>query len=137
VILDAGSLFNHMVSTFSGRAPLSLGVGIAKHPGATLEFDLKSAWMRDWEPLDEGKAGNIGCAIVLPPGVTAAQQQTDAEYLAVVPAKGGVPAEYYVGTAWDRGGRVADLAGWKREVESLARRLAAPVQVNLTATQAH
>ncbi|MBN1611494.1 MAG: DUF4861 domain-containing protein [Polyangiaceae bacterium] len=133
VILDAGSLFNHMASTFSGRAPLSLGIGIAKHPGAAVEFDPKSAWMRDWEPLDEGKAGNVGCAIVVPPGTTAAQQQTDSEYLAVLPAKGGVPADYYVGTAWDRGGRVADLAGWKREVESLSRRLAAPVQVTLAA----
>jgi unsaturated rhamnogalacturonyl hydrolase len=136
VILDAGSLFNHFTSTFSGRAPVSLGIGIAKHPGGVVEFDAQSAWMRDWEPLDEGKAGNVGCAIVLAPGATAAQQQTASDYLVVVPAKGGVPAEYYVGTAWDRGGRVVDVAGWKREVERLSRRLAAPVQVNLAAMPA-
>jgi hypothetical protein len=92
--------------------------------------------MRDWEPLNEGKDGNVGCAIVLPPGATASQEQTDGEHLLVTPAKGKVAVDYYVGTAWDRGGRVADLAGWKREVEGLSRRLATPVQVTLSATPA-
>ena len=132
VVLDAGSLFNHMTSTFSGRSALSLAIGMAKHPGAAVEFDAKVPALRDWEPLDEGKEGNVGCAIVLPSGASAEQQQTDLEHLLVTQATGGTPADYYVGTAWDRGGRVANAAAWKQEVESLSRRLAAPVKVSLT-----
>ena len=137
VILDAGSLFNHFVSTFKGRGALSLAIGIAKHDGGTVEFDGKAPWMRDWEPLGEGgKDGNVGCAIELPPGATASQEQTDGEYLLVTPVKRPAAVDYYVGTAWDRGGRVADAASWKREVDSLARCLANPVQVTLSATPA-
>jgi len=137
VTLDAGSLFNHFVSTFKGRGALSLAIGIAKHPGGTVEFDAKAPWMRDWEPLGEGgKDGSVGCAIVLPAGAIASQEQTDGEYLLLTPVKRPAAVDYYVGTAWDRGGRVADSASWKREVESLSRRLATPVQVTLSATPA-
>ena len=136
VILDAGSLFNHFVSTVSGQGAMSFAIGIAKHPGGTVDFGGKAGWMRDWEPLNEGKDGGLGCAIVLPPGATASQEQTDGEYLLVTPAKGTTAVNYYVGTAWSRGGRVADSAGWQREVEHQSRRLATPVQVTLGAIPA-
>jgi hypothetical protein len=136
VILDAGSLFNHFVSTFSGKAALSLAVGAAKHPGESFEFSADAASMRTWEPLNEGKDGNVGCAVVLPPGTVVTEQQTDAEHLAVAAAKGGTPADYYVGTAWDRGGRVADAAAWALEVQSFSRRLGAPAKVTLSAIPA-
>ncbi|HOU93290.1 MAG TPA: DUF4861 family protein, partial [Polyangiaceae bacterium] len=136
VILDAGTLFNQVRSTFSGGAALSVAIGVAKHPGGTVEFDASSAWMWAWEPLNEGKDGNLGCAIVLRPGASVTQQQTEADQLLVLPVKGGTPAEYSLGTAWDRGGRVTGLADWNREVESQSRRLATPVGVTIAAISA-
>ena len=137
VTLDAGSHFNRFESTFKGaKAALPIGIGIAKHPGGAVEVDAKAAWMRVWEPLDGGKSGNLGTAIVLPPGSPVEAQQTDLEYLAVTPAPKNGPLAYYAGTAWDRAGAIADAAAWTKEVQLLSSRLANPVLVTLAAVPA-
>jgi hypothetical protein len=142
VILDAGTYFNRFESSFS-RSPkdknkglLAVGIGIAKHPGNVPKIDVASGRMGVWEPLNGGQSGNLGCAIVLPPGAAVEAQQTEDEYLPVTPAPAGGPTVYYVGTAWDRAGRVADLGAWARESESLSSKLAAPVAVSLAARRA-
>jgi hypothetical protein len=38
---------------------------------------------------------------------------------------------YYAGSAWDRAGRIRDQGAWAAEVQSLARRLAAPVKTKI------
>ena len=142
VILDAGSTFNRFESTLSNAArgknkgALSVGIGIAKHPGNVPKIDPAAGRMAVWEPLNGGQSGSLGCAIVLPPGSAAEAQQTENEYLLVTPAPAGGPTVYYVGTAWDRAGVVADLDAWTREAQSLSSRLAAPVGVSLAARPA-
>ena len=142
VTLDAGSRFNRFESTFTrkDRNALSVGVGIAKHPGSLLKVDVKPAnqtpWMAVWEPLDGGKSGHLGCAVVLSPGSKAETQATDSDYLLVTPASAGGTGVYYVGTAWDRASGLADITGWTKEVQSLANRLAAPVKTTLASSPA-
>ena len=137
VTLDAGSHFNRFESTFKGaKGVLPIGIGIAKHPDGVVEVDSKAAWMRVWEPLDKGASGNLGSAIVLPPGSPVEAQQTDLEFLIVTPAPKTGPLAYYVGTAWDRGGSVVDVAAWTKEVQLQASRIANPVQVTLAAVAA-
>jgi pectinesterase len=132
VTLDAGSHFNRFESTFKGaKGTLPIAIGIAKHPGWVLEVDDKAAAMRVWEPLDGGKSGNLGTAVVLPPGSKVETQQTDLEHLLVTPAPKSGPLTYYVGTAWDRGSPIADASKWAKEVQFLSSRLANPVQVSL------
>jgi Domain of unknown function (DUF4861) len=137
VTLDAGSHFNRFESTFKGgKAALPIGIGIAKHPGGAVEVDAKVGWMRVWEPLDKGAAGSLGTAIVLPPGSPVEAQQTDLEYLVVTPAPKNGALAYYVGTAWDRAGAIADATAWTKEVQLLSSRLANPVLVTLAAVPA-
>jgi hypothetical protein len=132
VTLDAGSHFSRFESTFKGaKGTLPIAIGIAKHPGWVLEVDDKAAAMRVWEPLDGGKSGNLGTAVVLPPGSKVETQQTDLEHLLVTPAPKSGPLTYYVGTAWDRGSPIADASKWAKEVQFLSSRLANPVQVSL------
>ena len=134
VTLDAGSHFNRFESTFKGaKAVLPVAIGIAKHPDSAVEVDDKAAWVRTWEPLDGGKAGNLGCAIVLAPGSHVEEQQTDLEHLLVTPAPKSGPLTYYVGTTWDRASQVAGAAGWTKEVQLLSSRISNPVQVSLAA----
>ena len=134
VTLDAGSHFNRFESTLKGgKASLSVAIGIAKHPDGVVEVDDKAAWMRTWEPLDGGKAGNLGCAIVLPPGSHVEAQQTDLEHLLVTPAPKSGPLTYYVGTTWDRASKIAGAADWTKEVQLLSSQIANPVQVSLAA----
>jgi hypothetical protein len=132
VILDAGTQFNRFESTFTGqKGALEVGVGIAKHPGSSVKVDAKHKTIRTWEPLDGGKSGNLGCAIVLQGDARPQEHQDDLDYLAVT----GVPASgrlvYYAGSAWDRAGRIRDAAAWAAEVQSLAGRLAVPVKISL------
>jgi hypothetical protein len=133
VILDAGTAFNRFESTFTGQVDaLAMGVGIAKHPGSSAKMDTRNALMRVWEPLDGGKGGNLGTALVFPSGLRLQQHDTDLEYLVVAPVSRG-RLVYYAGSAWDRAGKIPDAAAWGAEAESLASRLAAPVKVKLHA----
>jgi hypothetical protein len=132
VILDAGTQFNRFESTFTGqKGSLSAGIGIAKHPLGTVKVDAGGTSMRSWEPLDGGKGGALGCAVVLGPGARLQEHHGDLDFLAVtaVPANGRLV--YYVGTAWDRAGRIRDAAAWAAEVQALVSRLAAPVKISL------
>jgi Domain of unknown function (DUF4861) len=135
VTLDAGTHFNRFESRFSGQeGALSIGLGIAKHTGSAIQVDAKSGWMHTWEPLEGDQTGHLGCAIVLPPTSSAEEQRAESDYLLVTPAPPSAALVYYVGTAWDRAGRIPDAAAWTREIQSFSGRLAAPVQVSLTAS---
>jgi hypothetical protein len=132
VILDAGSQFNRFESGFTGqKGKLAVGVGIAKHPGSAVKTDARTGLMRVWEPLDNGKAGNLGTAIVLPAGAHLDEHHTDLEYLIVTNLPSNGRLVYYAGSAWDRGGKVRDAAAWAAEVSALAGRLASPLTVSL------
>jgi unsaturated rhamnogalacturonyl hydrolase len=132
VILDAGTPFNRFESTFTGqKGALAVGVGIAKHSGSAVKTDARGGSMQVWEPLDVGKAGNLGTAIAFPAGVHVKEHHNDLDYLvvAMVPASGRLT--YYAGSAWDRAGRIRDAAAWAAQVQSLVSRLSAPVKVSL------
>jgi unsaturated rhamnogalacturonyl hydrolase len=138
VTLDAGQSFDRYESTFTvveGKpGPLQVAVGIAKHPGGTAELDRKGGWLRSWEPLKPGN-GSLGCAVVAAPGLVVDGKETDSDHLVILKAQPGVPLVYHAGFGWDKSGDVADAAAWNKKVESLARELAAPVKVSLSATK--
>jgi len=134
VTLDAGTHFNKFESTFKGgKGTPSFGIGIAKHPGGVVDVDDKAALMRVWEPLNEGKSGNLGTAIVLPPGSQVEAQQTDLDFLLVTPSPKSGPLTYYVGTSWDRTSAAGGAANWTKEAQLLSSRIANTVQVQLAA----
>lgn len=132
VTLDAGTFFNRFESSFSAKKPLPVAIGIAKHPGAAEAVDVATASMRVWEPAD-GKNGNYGCAVVLPPGSTGTEKQTDDNYLFVTTSKPGEPLRYYVGSTWDRAGHVPTAEAWAETLQKFDARLASPLKVALAA----
>ena len=134
VTLDAGTFFNRFESTFTTRrTPLPIAIGISKHPGGIATLDPATASLRVWEPVDGGKSGYLACAIVLPPGSSVAEKVTDENFLTLTPAKPGEPLRYYVGSTWDRAGRVADAQAWAGEIQKLSARLGSPARVTLSA----
>jgi hypothetical protein len=139
VVLDAGSAFNRFESTFTGgKAPLLVGIGIAKHAGSAVVVDTASASMRVWEPL-KGKQGddngNLGCAVVLPSGAAVEEHHGDLDYLVVTTAPANGRLGYHMGSAWDRAGRIRTAEAWGREVQALAARAAAPIKIELAAVK--
>lgn len=136
VTLDAGSQFNHFESTFTGqRGSLAAGIGIAKHPGSEVTVSWPGGIMRAWEPLDGGKAGDLGTAVVLPTGAKIEEHHNDLDYLIVTQVPDGGKLSYYAGSAWTRSGRIRDQAAWTNEVQAFARRLAEPVKITLAVEQ--
>ena len=134
VTLDAGAFFDRFESTFTTkRMPLPVAIGISKHPGGVATLDPATASLRVWEPVDGGKSGNLACAVVLPPGSPATEKATDDNFLLLTASKPGEPLRYYVGSAWDRAGHVADAEAWAAEVQKLSARLGAPARVVLSA----
>jgi hypothetical protein len=132
--LDAGSQFNRVESTFTAEAPgtaPTVAIGIAKHPGNVETFDRSLGWQGVWEPLDGGKSGHLGCAVLLGAGEKAEAAETPAEYLLLTPAPARGPLVYYVGTAWDQTTHLADLAAWEKEAQQLSAQLASPITVKL------
>ena len=136
VTLDAGTSFNRIESTFVAQGTPSVGIGIAKHPGNAEKTDLKLGWRGVWEPLDGGKSGHLGCAVMLQPGSKAQAAETAAEYLLVTPAPSRGPLVYYAGTVWDQVSAVTSLEAWHKEGQGLAARLEVPIKVKLAANRA-
>jgi hypothetical protein len=135
VTLDAGSQFNRFESTFTDIAPATpIAIGIANHPGGDVKVDAKAGFMRAWEPAAGGAGGNIGCAIILAPGGNImGEHHLEGDHLIVTRVPRSGPLVYYVGTAWDRGGRIPNAAAWQKETADLAARLKTPVKVTLGA----
>jgi hypothetical protein len=131
VTLDAGTAFNRIESAFVAQGTPSVGVGIAKHPGNAEKTDLKLGWRGVWEPLDGGKSGHLGCAVMLQPGSKAQAAETAAEYLLVTPGPSRGPLVYYAGTVWDQVSPVTSLEAWHKEGQGLAARLEAPIKIKL------
>lgn len=134
VMLDAGSAFNRFESSFTGagKAPLSVAIGIAKHAGGAVQIDPTVGFMRTWEPLKGAKgepSGNLGCAIILNPGVPLTAQNSDLDYLAVTATDAQGRIVYRVGSAWDKAGRVRDAESWSKTVEAAAERARTAMKV--------
>jgi len=137
ITLDAGSNFDTVESTYrivdgaagGASAPLHIGVGVANHDKANMFFDKRAGWMRTWEPVKPAD-GNLGCGVIV--GLGAEWKTTATDNLLVGKATPNVPFVTHIGAAWDRSGDVADAAAWTKQVEEMARAVAAPVRITLS-----
>lgn len=138
VILDAGKNFDRFESTFrveSGKGPLSVGIGIAKHPGGTAQADKRAGTLRSFEPFKD-KNGNVGCAVALGPGKASDTPQTELDSLLVTPVPAKGPVVYYAGFAWDKASDVVDDKVWAARVDSFAKEAFSPATVKLAPSTA-
>ncbi len=134
VILDAGQSFGRFESRFSldHPAPLVVGVGIAKHAGASHHGDPKRGAEQSFEPFKDGN-GNLGCAVVLDRAASG-QVETASDWLLVTDVPASAAVRYFVGTAWDRSGQVKDAADWAKRVDAFSREAKNPPIVRLAGT---
>jgi Domain of unknown function (DUF4861) len=137
ITVDAGQHFDRFESSlvFKGKtAGLSLGVGIAKHPGGAFEPDSTNGSLRAWEPLS-GDNGHLGCAALSASGPALGFAETTTDHLLLLPLpQAGAAATYLVGTGWDKGGEISDSSAWAASVSSRASTVRSPAVVSLVAT---
>lgn len=132
VSLDAG----RNLSRFEGRYDVAadggslFAVGIKKQPGAALRVERERGFVRTWEAAKDG-AGHYGCGVVLDPAAIVDVTEADGNYLVVARVPAGGAAVYLAGFGWDRSGDFAGVEDWDRYLDEAARRLSAPLQVEV------
>jgi hypothetical protein len=135
VTLDAGSSLSRFESryTAAGGAPWLHAAGIKLHPQGTKAFSKAEGVLRTWEPVKDN--GAFGCGVIVDPAAVVETFEADGNVLVVTKATGDTGV-HYAGAAWDRSGLVPDEAAWGRYLETVSRRLRAPIQSSL-GTAAH
>jgi pectinesterase len=134
VTLDAGQNFDRFESFYKTdpAGPLTFAAGIKNNAGSTVISERRAGWLRTWEPLQKGQAGNLGCAILMDPASIADITQADGNYLIVAKSPASGPASYYAGFGWDRSGDFAGLPDWEAYVRQFARRVASPLKITIS-----
>lgn len=119
--LPLGTHFTRMRSTLQSdsQEPLIVGIGIGKKSNANgkgfVMQDKASGRMSYWEP-DSADHGTLGIAVAVDPKMLVGFAQDAENYLVLVKVEPGKPFTYYMGSAWDRGGDVANRAAWEKMV---------------------
>ena len=134
VTLDAGQNMNRFESFYktASGSPITSGIGIKKSEGSTLQSSRQDGWMRAWEPLQKGRAGNLGCSIILDPALLAGFTEAAGNYLALARVPAGLPAAYYAGSGWDRSGDFSNAGEWESYVRQFAARLRSPLKISIS-----
>ncbi|QJR09896.1 hypothetical protein DSM104443_00947 [Usitatibacter rugosus] len=134
VSLDAGSNFVKFESLYATQdgAPLAASVqyaaGIKKAKSGAFRIDVAGGVVRSWETLDSyAQDGHLGCAIVIDPSRLVATPEADGNVLLTFRG----PSAYYVGTGWDRSGDFPGVADFDAYVNTFAKKLAAPLRVEV------
>jgi pectinesterase len=134
VTLDAGQNMNRFESYYKTAygSPITSGIGIKKSEGSTLQSNRQEGWMRTWEPLQKGRAGNLGCGIILDPNLLVDFTEAAGNYLALARVPAGLPAVYYAGSGWDKSGDFSNVSEWEAYVRQFAARLRSPLKISIS-----
>lgn len=126
ITLDAGQSFNRFESRYDNAADTTYAAGIKKMPAAQFRIDRSNGVIRNWEPVAQN-AGEFGCAVIVAP--SSIVDIVEAEGNQLVVAK--TPAVYWVGSAWNRGGDVVEVADFDRLIDQWIARLNTPVGIEI------
>jgi unsaturated rhamnogalacturonyl hydrolase len=134
VTLDAGSHFNRFESSYAGlgeghltwAAGIRAGEGVASHPQP--ERGILSTWEFQGR---YGDGGWLGCGVVVDPLQVVEMKEAAGNHLVIVRTPAGQNPRWYAGSGWDRSGDFKDAESWRAYVELFARRLNAPLKVEV------
>lgn len=134
ITLDAGQNFDHFESFYRSvpDRPITYGIGIKNFGAAAVQSNRDEGWLRTWEPLQKGKAGNLGCAILIDPAALTEFTEADGNCLVIAKVPANQTASYYAGFGWDRSGDFANMGDWDNYLRQFARRLRSPLKISIS-----
>ncbi len=134
VTLDAGQNFDRFESYYKSLpdGQITYGIGIKNFGAAAVQSNRQEGWLRTWEPLQKGKSGNLGCAIIVDPGALVEFTEADGNCLVIAKVPAGQPAGYYAGFGWDRSGDFANMNDWDAYLRQFARRVHSPLKISIS-----
>jgi len=127
ITLDAGQHFSRFESRYDvDDAPVTYAAGIKKVAATKVRVERGAGWLRTWEPVAQN-AGEFGCAVVFDPKSVVDVVEAEGNQLIVARA----PAAYFVGSAWDHGGDVVEVADFDRLIEQWIQRVGSPLRIEV------
>ncbi len=146
-VMDAGQNLFREESTFrtdgaNGTAPLTYAIGFVKHKegqvGSVGRPDGSWSWISTWQPVEkkDGGHGELGLGVLLQRSSLADVKDADDHFFALATARPGTPVVHYIGAGWTASGDFRTPQDWWRVLDTLARRLDAPIRVTVEGTPA-
>jgi hypothetical protein len=134
ITLDAGQNLDRFESYYKSvpDAPITYAIGIKNFGEASVQSSRKDGWLRTSEPLQKGSSGNLGCGIIIDPGLLVDVTEGDGNCLVVAKAPAGQPAAYYAGFGWDRSGDFANMNEWDTYLQQFAKRVRSPLKISIS-----
>ena len=133
ILLDAGRQLDRVESRYTtagAGGPLVAGIGLKKAAGEEKVYEAAAGWLALGQPAEK-KQGWQGLALLADPRALAGEAEDALNHLLLLPASPEGRVVYQAGFAWDRAGRIADLAAWTNHLVVVARGLAAPIRVEI------
>jgi pectinesterase len=141
-VMDAGQNLFRVETTFHAdsavrAAPLVYAVGFVKHAEGQVASTSWAAgareWLATWQPVERanGGHGELGLGVLLDRASLVGMRETDDHVLALATVRPEEPAVRWVGAGWTASGDFGDVRDWWRALDTLAQRLASPIQVTL------
>lgn len=135
ISLDLGSQLTRYEELLSSSQPLpNFVVGITLHDQkGSVATNQAAGWFRYWEPMDDAE---LGTGIVLDPRRVLEYRdyrtpQKDQSHLLVFARPAPENLVFYAGFAWTKAGQIKTPAEWEAYLGDFARRLAAPLKVQV------
>jgi hypothetical protein len=134
ITLDAGQNLDRFESYYKSvpDSPITYAIGIKNFGAASVQSSRRDGWLRTWEPLQKGSAGNLGCGIIIDPSLFLDVTEADGNCLVVAKAPAGQPAAYYAGFGWDRSGDFASMSEWDTYLQQSAKRARSPLKISIS-----
>jgi pectinesterase len=134
VTLDAGQNFDRFESFYKSvpDGQITCAIGIKNFGAASVQSNREEGWLRTWEPLQNGKSGNLGCAVLLDPGALVEFTKAGADELVIARVPAGQPAAYCAGFGWDRSGDFVNMSDWDAYLRQFAQRLRSPLEISVS-----
>lgn len=134
ISLDAGHQFDRFESRYRQEGqpvPLTVGIGLKKVAGETVESNAGEGWLAKWEKVEKG-AGNQGLAVITRPQDFEKPAEDALNHLVLAKTDEQYVATYWAGFGWDKAGRFTDLESWKKHVAEYAKGLTSPIELKIT-----
>jgi hypothetical protein len=134
ITLDAGQNLDRFESFYKSEpaGPITYGAGIKNFGAASIQSNKQEGWLRTWEPLQKGKAGNLGCGIIVDPATLVDITEADGNCLMVAKAPSSGSASYYAGFGWDKSGDFADVGAWDAYLQQYVKKLRSPLKISIS-----
>jgi len=147
-IVDAGHSLDEIHSRFDftpspgSDGAITVAIGLAEHPvdaRVMTSQDKSGHWISVWEQYRDPQAGELGTGVFVAPETRVAgfartrpSANGHPENLVLVKVKPGETIRYFAGGGWSKAGDFTSAAQWNGYLAAWAKRLAAPVRLELS-----